>query len=204
MDLFDATQKKGVYKGIPYESFEELHILYYLFDLMDKNIVKKIERSPSYILSDKKELEYTEIKQLKTKQKIASKKHLVIREHTYEGDFKVVFDMQKGEKFLYCSSSEGKEIKNNPFFFNGYENGDPVVYLEVKPDYNLVNNMERIFHVNQKWVYEKYKVFFNLIKPIKLFSSTFYPKAFLITPTGKEKKITKKIKLLEEFLGNIE
>ena len=50
------------------------------------------------------------------------------------------------------------------------------VYVEVKPSFDQ-NNMERLFVNNQKFIYDKCKLFVNLVEPIELFKKTFLPLA---------------------------
>jgi len=62
------------------------------------------------------------------------------------------------------------------------------------------NNMERLFKVNQKWMWQKHGVYVNLVKPQDLFQRTFTPKEYLRTPSGKPRKLNWKPKSLFDFL----
>jgi hypothetical protein len=62
------------------------------------------------------------------------------------------------------------------------------------------NNMERLFKVNQKWMWQKHGIFVNLIKPQELFQKTFTPAEYLRTPTGKPRKLNFKPRNLFDFL----
>lgn len=186
------------YRDIECDSKEETDVLKYLFELQDVGIIKSISRAESFVLSGKRVISYQIIKQLKKSSKIIDKEHILIREHIYTPDFKVIFDQTKDMKFLWTLGISGPN--NLPFFYNTYENGYPVVYIEVKPQFDQ-NNMSRLFKVSQKWMYEKYKLFVNLIIPTKLFESTFTPKEYFFTPTGKQKKINFKTRTLEEYLA---
>lgn len=92
-----------------------------------------------------------------------------------------------------------------PDFFVTWENGAinalrlPFIYelciIEVKPSFDA-HNMTRLFKLNQKWVYQKYGIYVELVIPEKLFKSTFAPKRFRYTDSGKGLR-----KLKESYLN---
>ena len=49
-------------------------------------------------------------------------------------------------------------------------------------------------------MFDKYKIYVNLIQPHKLFEDTWTPKKWLKTPSGKDRKVNWEIKTIEEYL----
>ena len=194
-----SKSNNGTYQGIDYESQEELFILWYFFELKEAGIVKSIERGESFNLSDERSEKYYETKQLKTKTKKIEKKVTLLREHVYTPDLKVTWNKDIYSKFITGGITFTKYI---PFYYTTCEFGNPVTYVEIKPDFNLSNNMERIFIINQKWTYNKFKVYVNLVKPKELFEKTFTPELYTKTATGKEKKQTFTFRSLNQFLND--
>ncbi len=197
-DPSKKKDKSGVFREVEYESDEERYVLYYLFELLDAGIIVSIERAKSFNLSDKIMINYQEEKKLKTKTNILEKHFNLLREHIYTPDYKVVWScMSLSHKFLHPIWQCTKPT--SPFFSNIVEDELLSTYIEVKPQFDQ-NNMERLFKVSQKWMYDKYKIFINLIIPQDLFKETFTPEAYKLTPTGKNKKINFKTITLKEFL----
>lgn len=189
-----AKEKKALeYKGILCDSSEEIAMLQWLWELKEKNYVQLIDRCYSFKLSDAVKIDYKEKKQLKTKSKEVIKQLDVLREHVYTPEFRVEW----GNSFLLKS----KENPNGLFYNRDIDRGSLITYFEVKPKFDQ-NNMSRLFKINQKWMYDKHGIFVNLVIPEKLFKETFTPKEYLLTPTGKPKKINWKIITCEQFLNH--
>lgn len=168
------------YRGILCDSYEEVYALMWLFEAMDRGLIKSIDRSPSFVLSESVFETYTQVIQLKTKTKAIPKTKTILREHIYTPEFKVEFDKDLGLYHL-----------------------DNIGYIEVKPKFDY-QNMVRLFKINQKWMYAKYGILVNLIVPETLFENTFTPKEYLKTATGKSRKIKWKIKTIEEWINTID
>lgn len=192
-------EKCGHIGNIAYESDEEKYILWWLWELFEAGYIYSIERSESFELSDKKTTQYIKTIQLKKGPKHELKEHLLIREHIYTPDYKITF-ISKNNPFTWNKES-GKDFLK-PFFNTTFdEMSHPIVYLEIKPSFDR-GNMERLFKVSQKWTFDKYNIFINLIKPKELFEKTFTPTAYLTTEhTHKNKKINFKTKSLKEWLN---
>ena len=184
--------KIGIYKNIKYESIEELNFLQWLWELKDRDFIKSIERSPSFKLSDAIGINYEEVKQLKTKSKTIVKTLDVLREHVYTPEFEVWWNSLV---FIKSTANPNGLFYNQHLLVNSFH-----TFFEIKPQFDQ-NNMSRLFKINQKWLYAKKGVFVNLIVPQKLFKETFTPKEYLLTPTGKPKKINWKIVTCDEWLN---
>jgi hypothetical protein len=136
---------------------------------------------------------------MKTKSKEVEKNQVLLEEHIYTPEFVVTWTQKGSELFVdsLVGSSTGK--LNKPFIKTyGYD-----TLIEVKPEFDQ-NSMERLFKINQKWVWDKHEVYINLVKPLKLFEKTFVPKKYLLTATGKPRVIHIPIRSLEDYLKTIQ
>jgi len=187
-----SKEKKVLeYKGILCDSSEEIALLQWLWELKNLGYIRLIDRCYSFKLSDAVKLDYKESKQLKTKSKEVIKQLDVLREHVYTPEFTV----QWCDNFILKAA----ETPNGIFYTKDLDYLSLITYFEVKPKFDQ-NNMSRLFKINQKWMWDKHGIFVNLVIPEKLFKETFTPKEYLLTPTGKSKKINWKIRTCNEFL----
>lgn len=190
-----AKEKKEqrYHQGIAIDSEEEYAFLIWLEELIERGFVESVKRADSISLSESVVVEYTEEKQMKTKIKLVDKSQKLLEKHIYTPEFEVFFSKLGLKRMIHdLRFDEGKVDKL--FISNGQ-----VVIFEIKPEWDQ-NNMERLFKINQKWIYDKCKIFVNLIKPFQLFEKTFTPKAWLTTPTGKKRVIHWQVRSLDEYL----
>jgi len=188
-----------LYLGLPWDSFDELNFLYWCEELIEAGYIKKVERAKSYLLTSGITNTYSYVQQLKTKSKPVTKNQTILQGSSYNPDFEVTFTPLGVEKFCW---QIGDNCKCDKLFINDLHfNLDNKTTVEIKPDFDF-NNMERLFRNNQKFLYEKYLVYTNLIIPSKLFQATFYPaKALLTNKTKQKKKINFVTKSLKEYLA---
>lgn len=194
---------EGEYRGIKWESPEELAFLQWAFELVDAGYIESVERAKSFILAEPLQAEYTKITQLKTRVKEEAKTETLLRGHIYTPEYRIVWNSDKYERFVNDTFDFiGRKSKVTQPFINTFERlGQRITYIEVKPNFDQ-QNMTRLFVINQKWMWEKHKVFVNKVIPQELFEVTFTPQAYLKTPTGKDRIITKwKVKSLNEFIN---
>jgi len=199
----------GTYNSIDYDSLDELAMLQWLFELKAYGYIKKIERAESFLLCDSLVNNYAE--QLK---KVSSRPmtQTLLHGHSYTPEFKITWDKKARDKIVWMSEDACKFDKvfvgRNiippmvPFDTSKrhYTDRDIITYIEVKPSFDQ-NNMERLFKINQKWMWEKHSIFVNLVKVQELFPKTFTPKAYLTTPTGRVRLIKWKAKTLSNYLN---
>jgi len=171
------------------KSAEELHFFWYLSELKECGYIDEFYYEPEPIkLSGTIEVEVE--KQLKTKVKIEKK--TLLQGHEYTMDF-----------IIYWNPNAFGCFHNNddtrfPFYAT-LENEVSISYVDVKGSWNM-HNMNRLFAVNQKWVYDKFGIYIQKIVPEKLFKQTFTPRRFLTTDkSGKLRKIKHDCVLLEEY-----
>lgn len=188
-------ENKGIYKGLEWESFEELAFLYWAYELKNQGCIKSIQRAESYLLSDS--LTHDFVVNLKTKSKPATE--LLLHGHSYTPEFVIQWDKRAIGHIFDTLHSQHKHCCHLIAQPHGTLLGEYFSIIEVKPLWDQ-NNMERLFKVNQKWMWQKYGIFVNLVKPQDLFQRTFTPKEYLRTPSGKPRKLNWKPKSLFDFL----
>jgi hypothetical protein len=71
--------------------------------------------------------------------------------------------------------------------------------IEVKPVFDQ-HNMERDVRSTLKWVYDKMKLFVQIVKPELLFPGTFMPTEYSLTKTGKTRSLSFTPKTLEAYV----
>jgi hypothetical protein len=186
----------GQYKGIPHDSLNELYCLQWLFELKDKGYIEDIKRADSFLLTEGFYNYYTE--SIKRGTSSRTKDQVILRPSSYTPEFKVIWT-DKYKEFVWV-------IGNNTKFdkcFIGHKTEDKKVYtlIECKSSGYDFSNMTRLFINNQKFVFDKYKLFVNLVKPDKLFEKTFCPNAYLKTATGKARRIKFETKTIQQYLN---
>jgi hypothetical protein len=179
-----------------YNSNEELYFSWYLEDLIKYNIVTRyMYESNSFLLSPAKK--YTYNKRLVTKLK-SVELHLM-DEHIYTPDFLV--EWNEDYNGIFYRDIDGLNYTTKPPFFcmRSKKNGKAYTFFEVKADFDR-NNMTRLFKINQKWLYDKYKLYITLISIPDLFKKTFIPERYFFTDSARQpRKINFGIKTFDEY-----
>ena len=191
-------KERVTYKGIEFDSNEELYFYWWCEELKEKGVIADIITQPdSFPLSDRFDALCT--KTLKTKSKDSSQ--ILIREHVYTADVQVTWNEQYNGLFFYNINAVIAEYKYNSEVFKFFASIGSKSYFEVKPSFDQ-NNMTRLAKINQKWVFDKHNVLVNIVIPEKLFEKTFTPKNYLVTTkSNKPRKIKyKNIISVDEFL----
>lgn len=178
-----------VYNGMEFDSKEELQFYYWLEEALANNLVKAFTYQPSeFYLSDKLTINRTVESK---KGKIKEKEFSLLQPHIYTADFKIIFT----DTFL-------NQIKNTDAekYFKYILTTNMDVFFDIKGSFNR-NGGDRVFSVNQKWVYQKYNIFIYKIVPEELFKITWCPEKCRLT--DKKKLVIEKFKDLKnisEFL----
>lgn len=163
------AKKTYSYRDINCDSKEEYNFLIWLFKLENIGFKFEVSRSESFLLSPKQTKTITTTKVLKTKTVVKESEQTILREHNYTPEFRI--------RWLKKPFKTGLDFIDD----------ESTSYIEVKPNFDF-NNMTRAFKINQKWVYDKYEVLVNLIKPEILFQKTFTPTEISIPKTGNKLK----------------
>lgn len=191
--LVKKKDTKGEYKGIEYDSLEELAFLQWASELQKLGYIKSIQRADSYLLSDSIINNYSE----KVGTSSRPKAQTLLQGHSYTPEFMIVWT-QKARDLLVWEMEENNKF--DKFFIGTRDNREYRTLVEVKPLWDQ-NNMERLFKLNQKWMWQKHGLFVNLVKCPDLFDKTFTPKEFLTTKTGRNRNIKWRVKTVYEFLN---
>jgi len=182
-----------------FDSNEELYFSWYLDELRCAGYIKGWKLHPSsFLLSGS--VKYIVWKHLKTK--IKEVERTLLKSHAYTPDFEVRWTNKAYDVFLTALYGSNADLKY-PFY-----NSSPKVkwaahtFVEIKPVFSRYN-MARVFSLNQKWMYAKYGVYVQLIKPVELFKKTFAPERYLVTDkSGKSRKLDYIPLKLDEFIKN--
>jgi hypothetical protein len=198
-----------------FDSNEEMYMDWWLQELKKLGYVKEIIHQPEpFELSESLWVNYYEPYKRPKKDGPEGKMvpEEIIPKHVYTTDIKVIWDesalgifttpirynlrKKKGAALQYILC-ESDDRDYNP------DKGDItwVSYIEVKPVFDQ-NNMTRLAKINQKWVFEKFDKYINIVVPEKHFNKTFTPQKYFFTnKTKKPRQIRyKNIITLKEFL----
>lgn len=185
-----------------HDSLEELYICWYFEELLEKGYVKEFTRqgAESYILSLKKDVSY--VKQIKKRtQEIVYGNKVLLHSHIYTPDFDVLWTEKAIGVFI--SDKELDFVTRKVPFYGHFVDSYLYSCLEVKPEWNTFN-MTRLFTLNQKWVYDKWGVFVQMVQPVPLFKNTFTPERYLLTDKAtKIRTLHHKARSLKEYVQTI-
>ena len=187
---------KIVYNGIEFDSEEERLFYLYLEELKDNGYVRDFTfHVDSFVLSEP--VKYSWAKKMKTKSK--EMESTLLQGHVYTPDYKVIWEPKGWGKFWHYDI-DNVQLNKIPFISN-----DVGCFIEIKPSFDM-NNMQRLFSINQKWMWQEHKIYVQKVIPIGkntcLFAKTFVPQeAMLTAKTKKPKKYKFTTKSLQEFLG---
>lgn len=160
-----------------YDSYQELYFASWLEDLKSKGLVLDYQFNPDpFILSNKQTVKWN--KQLKTKQKELHKS--LLSPVSYTTDFKIVWNPKVDGLLIYKAEGVYNNISNHLI----YSDENNVSYIEIKPSFNY-QNMNRHVRIKIAWVYQLYNIYVQIIDPIVLFKSTFYPNRYMYTDSKK-------------------
>ena len=203
---------------INFKSNEEKYFHWYLKELINCKIVTSFIYQPKpFILFEPVSLSYR--KQLQTKVKTTDV--ALLQDHQYQADFMFFWNPDTSniqEKlFIGLTDTLSTSYKQYPFVANFSKKRNCYYSLiDVKGTYNQ-NDAWRRFSIEQKWVYQNFKIYVQkiithphvtrtgkMIPMNALFSNTFLPERFLLTDkSGKKRKINYQFKLIKEYLHNI-
>lgn len=168
-------KKKPQYKGIIFDSNEQIDVYKWCQDLQQNNIIKQFTYQPqSFILSQRQQF----------------RGKFLLGQHKYTADFLITFNQKMFDTF--------NEVDKKLLFKHTIKGQK--VYIDVKPGFNVYSTLSNL-SIAQKWVYQRYNIFIYKIEVQDLFNKTFVPQGCRYTPVRKDLK-TKYIdfRLLPQFL----
>jgi len=189
-------KKKYIYDDKIYDSKEEIYFSWYLTELYNNGFIFRIEYQPqTFALSIKQEYYWTRVLKTKTKQMLST----ILQGHDYTPDFLIMWSA-KAQGILYNTIADIFNLRKNIFVGKKYTYSHDVSFIEVKAEFGKYNSF-RWFVINQKWMYQKFGIYIQMVKPISLFKRSFTPERFLFTDGARQpRKLKYKPILLDEFL----
>lgn len=206
-DLENQQQQLTVLNRDNFDSDEEMYMYWFFKELQNHGFIRKIILHPKpWRLSSQIIVEYH--KEMKTKSKFVPEE--ILKGHIYTTDFLIIWDESAINIFTTLLSSDLRKKKSSSlqYIICDYETldessndlGELVSYVEVKPSFDQ-NNMTRLAKLNQKWVFDKFGDFVNIVIPEKHFDKSFTPTRYFFTNKSKvNRKINyKNVKTLQTF-----
>lgn len=149
-----GKNKKSNYKldDITFDSLEEIEFYLFLKDALRLKIISSFEYQPkSYLLAPK----VTSVINIPYKRKKGYKRIVktLLQPHSYTADFKFT----PGPNFDKLGTNHQLQI-----------NKDNSILVDVKGAYNRFGG-DRVFPINQKWLYAKYKLHVTKLIPLQFF-----------------------------------
>lgn len=187
------------------DSDEELWFSWWLDELVGAGYVIDYTDAKTYLLSEKLDYQYLDIK--KTKNTL--KEQSLMQQHVYTPDFEIkwakkaldifinppITALELTDNSILCRNTLLNKLNKNLFI----KSGDSML-VEIKGGYSKFGGLKENA-INRKWLFSRYSLYVNLVKVPDIFKNTFTPNKFLLTPTGKQRLIHFKIKTLNEFIN---
>jgi len=158
------------------KSDEERWFVWWMMEMVQEGYITdvKYEKYKWRLTSDEP---YWIKKFMKTKTKVIQRS--LFQDHIYTCDYSITF-ADKARYYFFEDITDRKAIFNKTVPL--YSDDKNLVHIEVKPSFDQ-NNMERLFRINQKFLYNKYGTYINMIKPANFrgcfFGTYFCPNRFL-------------------------
>lgn len=158
-----------VYNNTIFDSVEEVWFAKWCNELQKAGYIASWKKvTDSMTLTEPLKIDYTKETQLKTKKKVEVKSFRLLEKLSYTMDFDIDWTPEGFKLFV---STMDNNIDPSKWLFSP---GCCKTWVEIKPVFDQ-NNMTRDFKAKQKIIWDKYKIFVNLIFPNKLFEDTFVP-----------------------------
>jgi len=146
-------------------SDEEWYYSWYLDELVNIGIINRyMYETNTFTLSKAKS--YPLLTIMKTKTKLTERS--LLEEHVYTPDFLIEWNEEYLNRFYRIINDETCTVKCPYFAVRSTKDGKPYTFIEVKGDFDR-NNMTRLFKITQKWLYDKYGLYVDLLKLPTLF-----------------------------------
>jgi hypothetical protein len=182
-------------------SDEEWMFSWYLDELVSIGIVNRyMYESNTFTLSKAKT--YPLLVIMKTKTKLIQKS--LLEEDTYTPDWLIEWNEKYLNKFFRIINDETCTVKCPFFAIRSTKDNKAYTFIETKGDFDR-NNMSRLFKITQKWLYDKYGLYVELLKLPSLFKRTWTPNRYLKTnSTNQPRSINFKTITLNEYLMKLD
>lgn len=187
-----------------YDSVEEEIFVEWLKELQEAGFVlnyKYFRKHEGFCLSN--EVQHNWIKNRNNKS--ISEIQVLLQSHYYTPDFYIIWAEKAYGYFIDYFTLNNEEKIDKSLIIAQSNNNSTLIpqgiisIVDTKGSFQRHGGLTE-FRINQKWIYDKYKLFVNMVKVPEIFEKTFIPKSYLKTKTGKDRKINFKFKLLEEYV----
>ena len=176
-----------------FDSPEEFYMSWWLDELFEAGYIDNWCLHPEpYILAPA--FSYLYDKHLKTKTKTLGSN--LLSPHIYTPDYHIDWN-EKARGIFFNKMLDRVNLKNIPFVSQYL----PYSVVEVKAGFSKFH-AGREFSINQKWMMQRHGIYVQkvIISNKKgLFADTFTPEKFLLTSTGKPRKLHYTPRTLKEF-----
>lgn len=176
------------YNGILFDSNEEVQFAKWLDELKKVGYVLNWKRAKTITVIDPVKFVTVKTTELKTKTRHENVWFTFLHDLKYTPDFDIMWSHKGEEKFLSRIVDYGINTKSW-FYYNEKSGAFPLSYVEIKPTFDMHDKTAK-FSLIQKILYDKRKIFVDLIIPEDLFQATFMPVA--VMDEYRYKVITKK------------
>jgi hypothetical protein len=182
-------------------SDEEWVFSWWLDELYVHGIINRyMYESNTFTLSKAKT--YPHLVIMKTKTKLTEKS--LLEEHVYTPDFLIEWNEKYLNRFFRIINDETCTAKCPFFAIRSTKDNKAYTFIEVKGDFDR-NNMSRLFKITQKWLYDKYGLYVDLLKLPSLFKRTWVPDRWITTnSTHQPRSINFKVITLNEYLMKLD
>lgn len=196
---------KIIYNNIEFDSEEERLFYLYIQELKDTGWIKEFSfHTDEFILSESVKYNWLQ----ETKNKKVTKESTLLHGHVYTADFRIFWEPKAHGVFYINIFDNINKTDKVPFLNHTNVDGTDIgTYCEIKPNFDK-NNMQRLFTINQKWIFQEHHILVQKIIPIGdkscLFAKTFVPQeAMLTNKTKKPKKYKFEVKSLNQFIRSV-
>jgi hypothetical protein len=187
------------YKSWLLDSEEELFFCYWLEELKENGFIDSFERVTDS-MSVYEPFYYEYYKKTKKGPKLAKK--ILTRKLTYTADFQIKWN--KKADGIFVMNSEGLYPEKHSSYFHCIPLSNFFSIVDVKGTFkNPKVHTSVTFPIIQK-ILLSHGCYVQDVIPLGdkgLFAKTFTPKKYLLTNTGKQRKIKWKVYTLEEFIN---
>jgi hypothetical protein len=198
-----------------FDSKEEWMFDLWIKELQSVGLINHSVYHPKpFLLSEKVNLTFEFQMATKTKLKDIN----LIADHDYQADW-IIYWSEKAVSIMFAGRFPLTQSPKDFPFFSQWSAKRNLFYtvIDIKGSFSGPHNNSAItFPLNQKWVYQKYRIYVQkivlipritktgkLIPSNTLFAKTFLPRRMITTDTsGESRKINFKYIFLEEFLKN--
>lgn len=173
-------------QNIEVDSQEEYQFYNWIIEAKKLNIILNYNYQPESFLLTEKTQYIPLFNNPKNKEK-----HL-FAEHIYTADFKIVCDYKYGELLAKYFKLSTNNINSD---------GNIEIFIDVKGGF-MSNDSGRSFSINQKLVFEKYKIYINKLIPKDFFLKLGCPtKLFYTEKTHKKSKVFENYPTIESIIN---